>query len=442
MHTERSDPGDSVELLRELIRQACVNDGTDASGGEIRGVQVLRRFFGETPGIEMHVIEPLPGRASLIARVRGTDPAAPRLGLLGHLDVVPADPDGWTRDPFGGELVDGHVWGRGAVDMLYVTAVFATVLKETAASEQPPRGDLILLAVADEEAGGKRGLDWILQHHAALADVTEVLSESGGMRMGDRVAIGVAEKGSAGRRLIVHGTPGHASIPWGAQSAAVLLGEVLGRIERAEPPIVLGDLWEAFVDARVDDAALAARLQDPLLVDGALPELGAIAGYAHAISRMTVSPTIVRAGSSHNVIPGSGSVDLDIRTLPGTNDEEVDEMLRGALGPHAERVDIAHLQGWDASASPLDHGLFHAVSRAVHRVDGARVVPIMAAGGSDARMFRGLGVPAYGFGLLGPTWTYERYRSLIHGHDERIDLASVDLTLQSLRHVVRERIGG
>ena len=436
----------AVDLLRELIRAACVNDGSDTSGQEIRAVQVLQRFLADVPAgslpIEMQVFEAMPGRASLIARVRGTDEAAPALGLLGHLDVVPVDPNGWTRDPHAAELIDGVVWGRGAVDMLYLTAVFACVLREAAIAGETPRGDLVLLAVADEEAGGERGLKWLLRHHGDALRVTEVLSESGGMRMGSHVAIGVGEKGSAGRKLVVAGKPGHASIPFGADNASLRLGQVLSRLAEAAPAVQLGPLWNAFIDARVDDPLLAERLRDPVRLDAALAELGGIAGYAHAVSRVTISPTVVRAGSAHNVIPGEGRVNLDIRTLPGVDDAEVDELLRALLGPLAEQVRIKHLLGWPASSSPTDTELFASVVRAVTAVSGAPVVPIIAAGGSDLRHFRALGIPCYGFGLLSAELSYEEYRRRIHGNDERIDVESIALSLEALREVVRERVGG
>lgn len=431
---------DAVGLLRALIREACVNTGDPASGGEIRAVRVLQRFFADAP-VGMQVFEAAPGRASLIARVPGTDPAAPSLGLLGHLDVVPVDADEWTRDPFGGDLVDGEVWGRGAVDMLYLTAAFAGVVREVALAPHPPRGDLVLLAVADEEAGGEYGLKWLLREHPEAIRVTEALSETGGMRMGDHVAIDVAEKGSAGRRLVVRGRPGHASIPFGAESAAVNAGIVLQRLALVEPAVELGPLWDAFVAARIADPLLAERMRDPVRLDTALGELGGIAGYAHAISRVTISPTVLRAGQAHNVIPGEATIDLDIRTLPGTTDEAVDELLLDMLGDDAEGVEIQHLRGWPASESPIDNPLFAAVSRAVEQASGAPVVPIMAAGGSDARLFRGIGVPAYGFGLLSAGWSYERYREMIHSHDERIDVESVRLTLDALRRVVAARVG-
>ncbi|MBL5973548.1 MAG: M20/M25/M40 family metallo-hydrolase [Candidatus Leucobacter sulfamidivorax] len=434
---------DTVELLRELVRAACVNTGDPASGGEIRAVRVLQRFLAEAIArgtVETQVFEAAPGRSSLVARVRGTDPEAPVLGLLGHLDVVPADTERWTRDPFGGDLVDGEVWGRGTVDMLYLTAAFACALRDVALAPTPPRGGLVLLAVADEEAGGDYGLRRLLQEHPDIFGITEAVSESGGMRMGAYVAIDVAEKGSAGRRLVVRGTPGHASIPYGAHSAAVVAGEVLQRLATVAPAIELGPLWRPFVEARVDDPALKERMLDPVRLDAALPELGGIAGYAHAASRVTISPTVLRSGQAHNVIPDEAYIDLDIRTLPGTTDKEIDLLLAGMLHGLSAEVEIRYLRGWPATASSVDTPLFAAIRRAIAGADGSSVVPIMAAGGSDARELRGLGIPSYGFGLLSTEWSYERYRERIHAHDERIDVASVGLTLEALRRLVSERI--
>ncbi|QBE49146.1 M20/M25/M40 family metallo-hydrolase [Leucobacter triazinivorans] len=436
---------DAVGLLRALIREACVNDGRPDSGQEIRSVRVLQRFLAPAVAagrIETQVLESAPGRASLIARVRGTDPSAPSLGLLGHLDVVPVDPEGWTRNPFGGDLIDGEIWGRGAVDMLYLTAAFAAVLRETALAPERPRGDLVLLAVADEEAGGEYGIHWLVREHPDAMRVSEALSESGGMRMGAHVAIEVAEKGSAGRRLVIRGKPGHASIPYGAASAAYRVGEVLQRLGEVAPAAQPSELWDAFVAARIGDPALAERLRDPVSIDAALPHLGGIAGYAHAVSRITLSPTVLRAGMTHNVIPAVGTIDLDIRTLPGTSDADVDQLLAAVLGPLIDEVEIQHLRGWAATASSAREPLFAAIERAVGAVAGAPVVPIMAAGGSDARVLRELGIPAYGFGLLGPDWTYERYREGVHGNDERIDVESVELSLAALRLIVAERVGG
>jgi len=442
-----SATAETIELLRELVRAACVNTGAPDSGGEIRAVRVLKRYLADVIDagvVEAQVFESSPGRSSLIARLRGTQRDAPVLGLLGHLDVVPANADRWEHDPFGAELIGDEVWGRGTVDMLYLTAAFAVALRHAALDPEPPRGDLVLLAVADEEAGGDFGVHRLLEEHPDAFGVTEVLCESGGMRMGRHIAIDAAEKGSAGRRLVIHGSPAHASIPYGSNNAAVAAGMVMHHIAEVEPAVELGPLWRPFVEARFENPALIEALLDPVRVDSALPDLGGIAGYAHAASRITISPTTLRSGVAHNVIPGEAYIDLDIRTLPGTDDDDVDailtEMLRELPATIRDHVEIRHLRGWAATASPIDNPLLHAVTQAIQETDGSPVVPIMAAGGSDAREFRRLGIPSYGFGLLSAGWSYERYRERIHAHNERIDIESVRLTLAALRRVISLRI--
>ncbi|WP_166986722.1 M20/M25/M40 family metallo-hydrolase [Canibacter zhoujuaniae] len=439
-----ADPLDTtVTLLQDLIRAACVNDGADQAGQEIRAVRVLQDFLAGSDA-EIEVYEALPGRGSLVARVKGTDPNAPKVGMLGHLDVVPVEREAWERDPFGGDLIDGEVWGRGAVDMLFLTASFATVLREVALAAKdgrPPRGDLLLIAVADEEAGGERGIKWLLQNAPIMREVTEIIGESGGMRFGNHLAIEVGEKGSAGRKIKVKGVPAHASIPFGSNGAVSVLAEAERLLREAKAPVVLGETWQAFVTARVSDETVAEKLRHPSTVAEGIAQLGVIAGYAHAISRTTFAPTKVSAGSAHNVIPASGTLTLDIRTLPGVNDAAVDEILRDTLAPLGADFEIKHLLGWAATQSPTDSDLFQVLSEVATEVSGAPTIPLLAAGGSDCRFYRELGIPAYGFAVLSPQWTYEQYRERIHAHNERIDVESINLTLTALRAAVGRRIG-
>ena len=208
----------TVELLQQLIRNRCVNDGSVGSGQEVNTTDVLYGYL-EGSGLDLEVYEPegAPGRASLVARIEGTDPAAPTLCLMGHTDVVPVTPQHWTRDPFGGELVNGEVWGRGAVDMLNLTASQAVALK--ALARRPggwrPRGTLVYLACADEEGGGRLGAGHVCERHWDALRANYLLTENGGAvnARGDEttVTVNVGEKGVAWRRLRVQGTPGHGS---------------------------------------------------------------------------------------------------------------------------------------------------------------------------------------------------------------------------------------
>ena len=221
--TEVRDP-EVVELLQQLIRNACVNDGSDASGNEVVNAELLRTSL-EGAGCDLEMYEPLPGRASLVARIEGSDPTAPALCYLAHTDVVPANPDTWSRDPFCGDLVDGEVWGRGAVDMLNITASMALAFQRLARGGFRPQGSLILAAVADEEALGSHGAGWLSEHAAAAVGADYVITESGGIPIetpgGRRLPIIVGEKGSCWCRLRIRGEAGHASTPLRTDNALV-----------------------------------------------------------------------------------------------------------------------------------------------------------------------------------------------------------------------------
>jgi len=221
---------EAVDLLQQLIRNACVNQGTVESGHEVRSVDLLEQYLGTT-GLEVERFEPQPGRASLLARIEGTDPTAPTLLLMGHTDVVPVNPDGWSRDPFSGDFEDGVVWGRGAIDMLNITASQAVAFRRLAESGFKPRGTLAYLAVADEEALGTWGARWLVENELNFVSADYVLTESGGFQMpspnGPRLPVMVAEKGTYWTKLHVHGTPGHGSQPLRTDNALVKAAELV-----------------------------------------------------------------------------------------------------------------------------------------------------------------------------------------------------------------------
>ncbi|MSO78847.1 MAG: M20/M25/M40 family metallo-hydrolase, partial [Acidimicrobiia bacterium] len=242
---------ETTDLLQQLIRNACVNDGQVASGGEVRSVDLLESYLG-TSGLEVEKYEPQPGRGSLIARIEGTDPTAPSLLLMGHTDVVPVNPDGWTQDPFSGDLIDGFVWGRGAVDMLNITASQAVAFKRLADSGFKPKGTLIYLAVADEEALGTWGAKWLVEHERDAVYADYVLTESGGYQMptgdGVRLPVLTAEKGTFWSKLKIRGTPGHGSQPFRTDNALVTAAEVVRRISTYQPDGMIHEVWRKFVE--------------------------------------------------------------------------------------------------------------------------------------------------------------------------------------------------
>jgi acetylornithine deacetylase/succinyl-diaminopimelate desuccinylase-like protein len=447
------DPtGDTVELLQTLIRNRCVNDGTPESGHESRNADVLQTCI-EGQGVEIERWEPTPGRASFVARIPGRDPAAPSLCLMGHTDVVPVNPDGWRHDPFGGELIRNHaghdeVWGRGAVDMLNLTSSMAVVFRDLARTGFRPAGDLIFFAVADEEAGSAHGARWVADHHPDAIRCDYVLTESGGLHHGSderrSIDVTVGEKGVAWRRLRVRGTPGHGSMPYGADNALVTAAKVVARLADYRPAPRFHELWRGQVASLELPDELASALVDEARIDEALAEFpnpGA-QRHLHACTHTTFSPNVVTTAGrpKTNVIPDVIDLDIDIRTLPGEHTDEVTAHLRAALGDELlARLDVEVLIDDSASISRTDTPLWDTLQRAVNApFPGATLNPQLTVGFTDARVFRELGAIAYGAGLFSPTLDAGEFGLRFHGHDERIDVESLRLTTELWQRVVTD----
>ncbi len=436
--------GEVTELLQQLIRNQCVNDGSPESGEELRSADLLRDYL-EGTGMDIESFDALPGRRSLVARIEGSDPNAPSMCLMGHTDVVPVTPSGWQRDPFGGELVDGEVWGRGAIDMLNLTASMAVATKHLARSGFRPKGDLLYFAVADEEAGGHWGAEWGLEHRPDLLMADYVITESGGLvmdtRAGQRVTITVAEKGVMWRRLRVRGTPGHGSAPFGADNALVKAAEVVRRIAAYEPRAQILDLWENYVDAFDLTDEERKALRDPATVLEACRELSdqGVAKLAHACTHTTFSPNVAHGGVKTNVIPDVVDIDIDIRAMPGETNEDVRAHIDAALGDLSNEVELSILQSGEYTRSPVDTPLYAAMEKVAQRVyPEATLLPVMTVGGTDARFYRNAGALAYGFGLMSRDVTYQKFRSRFHGNDERVDVESLRLTTDCWLSLVRD----
>jgi len=429
---------ETVELLQHMVRNACVNDGSVESGQEVRNSDLLRAYLGQS-GLDVEVYEPdgAPGRRSLVARIEGTDPAAPTLCLMGHTDVVPVTPEHWTRDPFGGELVNGEVWGRGAVDMLNLTASQAVALKTLARKGWRPRGTLVYLACADEEAGGVHGAGHVCKRHWDALRADYLLTENGGLVSSHgsetNVTVHVGEKGVAWRRLRVSGTPGHGSMPYGADNALVKAAHVVSRLADYRPAPYVDELWQGFVDTLGADPAMKEALRDPARVDDAIAKLPKnVARFAWSATHTTFSPNICRAGVKTNVIPDVVDIEVDIRTIPGDNEDEVRRHIDKALGDLSEEVVVEKLFSKQSSASPTGTPLWNVLAKVVDgHYPGATLVPRMIVGFTDAPYFREHGAVAYGFGLFSRALTAEAMSGRFHGNDERVDVESLALTTQA-----------
>lgn len=440
-----------TSLLQQLIRNACVNDGTPESGHESRSVELLADHI-RGPGVEMETYEPLPGRGSLVARIEGSDASAPALLLMGHTDVVPVSPAGWERDPYGAELVDGVVWGRGAIDMLNLTASMAVATRRLAQSGFRPKGTLIYLAVADEEAGGRHGADWLLQHERQSVQADYVVTESGGIPIdtpkGRRLCITVGEKGIFWCRLTVRGTPGHGSRPLHSDNALVKAASVVHRLAAHRAVAQLGGdwgvVWRRYLEGMAYPDSVIAALTDPARVWEGIDALPTEwARTAHACTHMTMAPTVAHGGTKTNVIPDRVDLEVDIRTLPGQGVADATAAIGDALGELMADVEIEIIDSVEASVSPTDTPLWDALSRAAERLHPDAVcIPSLTTGGTDAKFFRQLGIPAYGFGLLSTRIPFELYTTMFHGNNERIDQESLRLSTELWEAVSRDLLGG
>lgn len=432
----------TIALLKELIANACVNDLTADSGEEVRNADTLERFFAGS-GAKVQRFEPHPGRVSIAFTVEGSDPDAEPLTLLGHTDVVPVDEAKWTVDPFGAEEIDGRIYGRGATDMLYITAAMAAVTRDVALSDTPPRGTLTFVGCADEEARGGLGAGWIAKHAPDAFSWKNCLSEEGGSHLpvadgSDALIVVVGEKGAAQRRLHINGDAGHGSAPYGRESTVALIAEVARRVAAVEPEVRADELWEGYVRAFRFDPATERQL----LRGENYAALGDLARYSHAMSHLTVAPTVLRAGGAINVLPSAAYLELDIRPLPGQTQEEIDALLRTSLGDLADRVDIEHLITEDATVSPTEGPLYDALSATLEEFyPGTPVVPTIAAGGSDLRFGRRKGGVGYGFALHRRGNTLGKVLDLLHSHDEYVDVEDVELTARAYRSLVRRFLG-
>ena len=388
-------------------------------------------------GVEGEVFEPVPGRQSLVYRVPGHDPEAPSLALVPHLDVVPVDPAGWSRDPFEARIEDGFVYGRGAVDMLNVTAAMATAVRPYLTGDKKPSGDLLFAAVADEEAGGRLGAKYLVEEHWSLVSADYLLTEVaypaltvGGQRT---VPVSIGEKGAYWSFLEAGGTPGHGSVPYGADNALEKMVLALEGVISAPSPALVTEEWLGFVGELGLDAESVRRLTDIDQVDDEIDRIAvddpALARYIHAATHLTISPNVLVAGTKTNVIADKAHAQVDIRGLPGMDRDFVDAHLRKSMGNASGHIEIVPVMDSEPTVSPIGNALWDAIGDAVEDLDGHRnLAPTLMTVATDARFWRTRGTVCYGVGLFDERMEFSEMLSLFHGHDERVSAASVERT--------------
>jgi acetylornithine deacetylase/succinyl-diaminopimelate desuccinylase-like protein len=421
---------EATELLRELIRLDTVNP----PGNETRAAGLLRAYL-EDAGVECELYAKVPDRGSLVARIPGVSDGR-RLLLLSHTDTVLADPDEWSVDPWAGEVRNGEVWGRGALDMKSQVAANAVTMAVLAREGFEPSGDLIFAATADEEVGTSDfGLAWLCRDHPDAVRADYAINEGGGDRAvvdGRPVYLcAAAEKMSSPFLLRVRGRSGHASIPGIADNALVKAARLVERLGSFEPEPRLIPELEAFLEAifgRVPDLSeLKERLRE---LDEALPAM------VEPMLAMTISPTMIEASKKRNVIPGVCDVTCDCRLLPGQSQTAAEEAIRAWLG--SDGYELRWLEGVGGSRSSMHTPLWEAIAAWVAREEpGAAVVPAVLPGFTDSHYLRqAFGTIVYGFFPM-RTMAPEVAARLVHSADERIPVDDLELGTRFLLDVTR-----
>ncbi|MGW0131618.1 M20/M25/M40 family metallo-hydrolase [Streptomyces sp. NPDC003299] len=406
-----------VDLCRELIRFDTSNYGDHSGPGERKAAEYVAEKLAEV-GLEPRIFESHPGRASTVARIEGEDPSRPALLIHGHLDVVPANAADWTHDPFSGEIADGCVWGRGAVDMKDMDAMTLAVVRDRLRSGRRPPRDIVVAFLADEEAGGTYGARHLVDHHPDLFEgVTEAISEVGGFSFTVNeqrrlYLIQTAEKGMHWMKLTVAGTAGHGSMIH-RDNAITELSEAVARVGRHKFPVRVTKTTRAFLDELGD--ALGTEL-DPEDMESTLARLGGIAKLIGATLSNTANPTQLNAGYKVNVIPGEATAHVDGRFLPGHEEEFLADLDR-LLGPNVRREDV-HAD--KAVETTFDGALVEAMQSALVAEDpAAKAIPYMLSGGTDAKSFDDLGIRGFGFAPLKLPPELD-FAGMFHGVDERV----------------------
>jgi len=440
--------GDPTELLRRLIRF----DTTNPPGRERACVEWVEGLLSDA-GLETRFVARDPGRPNLVARLEG-DGRAPPLLLYGHVDVVPAEPDAWRHPPFEGVLEVGWVWGRGALDMKGgVAMILSAVLRAARAARdrgRRPAGDVLVAVLADEEGGGDHGARFLVEEHADLfAGVRWAIGEFGGfpLRLGGATfhPVQVAEKGVCWLEATVRGPGGHGSFPRRGGTMA-RLGRLLETLDAWEGIHRAGPAVRRMIEGMADsvDPPLDGPLRlllDPGREKEALAGLGPEAILLEGVLHDTANPTVVRAGSKTNVVPGEARVRIDGRTLPGSGPDELVAALRVALseaGLGEVELDVIRADAGAPASGEPDLALFPLLADLLREADPeARPVPFVLLGGTDGRFFSRIGIQTYGWLPLVLPADFD-FLSTVHGPDERVPVAGLEFGARALRRLLEE----
>ncbi|WP_462417556.1 M20/M25/M40 family metallo-hydrolase [Kytococcus sp. Marseille-QA3725] len=435
-----------VELCRELLRIDSSNYGDGTGPGEREAADHVVARLREV-GLEPEVFESDPGRTSVVLRLEGKDRSRPGLVLHGHLDVVPAEAADWSVDPFAGEVHDGMVWGRGAVDMKDMDAMILAVVRYMARTGQQPDRDVVVAFFADEEAGGVKGAGHLVEHHPELfAGCTEAVSEVGGYSItvpGQQVVDGgegrrtylvqTAEKGIMWLTLTARGRAGHGSVPT-SDNAVVHMSRALQAIGEHEWPAELIESVDVLLSTVGETAGIDWETGDSASLAEVVSATGGASDFVAGTLRNTSNPTMVSGGYKHNVVPQSVTAGLDCRFLPGQQ-EHLLQTIRDLAGEHVE-VTVHHLG--PALEAPFESPLVDTMRSVLEAEDpGCEVLPYCLSGGTDNKHLSDLGITGYGFVPLKLPADLD-FAPLFHGVDERVPVEALEFGARVLHRFVTE----
>ena len=420
-------------------------DTTNPPGNETKGAQFLKGIL-DKEGIPSEIIESEPGRGNLIARLKGNATKPPLL-LLNHIDVVPAEEEKWTYPPVSGKLVQGEIWGRGALDcksLGIMETIILTLLKKT---RQDFNRDVIMAATADEEKGGTLGAGWLYNNRPELREVEAVINEGGGVGIcrgkNNFYFCQVAEKGVCWVRVTFKGTPGHASIPR-EDNCLLALGRSLDIIGKYRSKIQISPVTTKFIQGLSEDKELAPILEkvlkEPRRADDTLkniPDKG-LKQLLETKIRNTFVPTVVKGGEKTNVVPSECFCEVDCRMLPGESPEEIQKEIEKVL-KDVPGCSIQTIQNSIPTESSTSHELFQIFENSLTRYDPkAKLIPFISSGATDSRFFRSKKTPAFGFVPLLVEEDLAHHQDLIHGHNERISQKNLIFGIKVLYDAVRQ----
>ncbi|KSU67876.1 M20/M25/M40 family metallo-hydrolase [Arthrobacter sp. NIO-1057] len=424
---------DAIEICRGLIRIDTTNFGENKGSGELEAARYVVNLFDEV-GLDAQIYESAPGRANVILRISGTDQSLPPLIVHGHLDVVPAIAEDWSVDPFGAEIIDGMIWGRGAVDMKNMDAMIIAVIRHLRRENLSPRRDLIIAFFADEEAGGDYGAGWMVENHPEVfAGAEEAISEVGGFSVdinGRRAyMLQTAEKGIAWLKLTARGMAGHGSQINNNNAVTALAGAV-HRIGEHQWPLSYTKTTQSLLEQVAELTGLEFDQQNPQPL---LEAMGNVSRFVGATLQNTANPSALQAGYKHNVIPGQAEALIDCRTLPDEHEATLEKLLELA----GEGVELSMVHEQDSLEVPFAGALVdHMVQSLLDEDPDALVLPYMLSGGTDNKWLATIGITGYGFAPLQLPAELD-FTGMFHGVDERVPVDAIKFGARVLENLMR-----